>query len=191
MSERTNGPAWLSALPEQADFSHIGGNASADIKQQVANVHKELMDLRSGFGENIAHRFDIKSIDIARHHEGSRKMKATVYCEVKVEKDMVNKLGDLHGACASYLVGKISSFPIVALNRAQGSLRDFGVSHSITTAFHGRAKLRVALGTTLRIESTSLSVGNRALSARLEAWDLKADKLVFSGTHFKMFAAKL
>jgi len=74
----------------------------------------------------------------------------------------------------------------VALNAAQGSLSDFGVSQNIDTMFHAPTER----GSLLRIMSTSLSVGRQALTAKVEAWDVTNDRLVFSGTHMKLLPTK-
>jgi len=113
-------------------------------------------------------------------------LRSTVICEIAVDKNMINCKGNLHGACSGYLVELCTSFPMVALNAAQGSLNDFGVYQSLDTMFHAPTES----GSLLRIMSTSLSVGKQALTAKVEAWDVTHDRLIFSGTHMKMLPTR-
>jgi len=189
---------WLSRLPDgsQAPSTHIRGNAPTRVKQVVANLHHELMSEGSGFGEAVGRNLKICSTDVKAASSmpdeladvglASRKLRSTVVCEIVVDKYMVNKLGNLHGACSGYLVELCTSFPMVALNAAQGSVNDFGVSQNIDTMFHATTER----GSLLRIMSTSLSVGRQALTAKVEAWDVTHDRLVFSGTHMKLLPTR-
>jgi len=180
---------WLATLPNglQAPAEHIQGNASHEIKQLVANLHQDLMAEGSGFGEEVGKNIRIRRVDLhdatpALSQYESRKIRSTVISEIVVDKRMMHKKGSLHGACASYLIATCTSFPMVALHRAQGSTSDFGVSQMMDTMFHAPTEA----GSVLRITTTSLAAGKRTLSAKLEAWDVTNDRLVFSGTHLKL-----
>ncbi|KAH7926792.1 hypothetical protein BV22DRAFT_1086317 [Leucogyrophana mollusca] len=173
------------------DVSTIGGNASQELKESVFSFLQREREVASqlppfkGFEPEIASRVVWREISILRNAEEPERLEGRVVFEIKVEEDMVNGRGTLHGACSGLLIDNCSTMPILVLGLAANGQGETGVSQSLTVLYHSPAML----GDKLRIVCTTLTLGNRALSSRCEIWDETRHRLVASGVHTKMVAS--
>ncbi|KAF9495230.1 hypothetical protein BDN71DRAFT_896753 [Pleurotus eryngii] len=94
---------------------------------------------------------------------GIERLEASTTAEIQVTRGMLNGAGMLHGGCVAYLVDNCCSTPLVVLGLMQGR-NGVGVTQAMNVLFHSPA----AVGTTLRIVSTSISLGGRVMSSRCE-----------------------
>ncbi|KAJ8096125.1 hypothetical protein PM082_000032 [Marasmius tenuissimus] len=168
--------------------SRIQGNASEDVKRRLGNPSTLFMtkdrdgSYKSlGYSMEIFRRLEVTEISFEKHPEEPSKRFSRVVCELDVEPDMANNEEHLHGACSAYLVDMCTNIVILAY---QLSTKKEGpsVSKSINTLYHSPA----LLGDRLRIVSTTLAVGERTMTARIEIWNATRHRLVASGEHTKM-----
>ncbi|KAJ3552878.1 hypothetical protein NM688_g3922 [Phlebia brevispora] len=98
--------------------------------------------------------------------------------EVTVTKRMVNSPGLLAGPCATLFidVGSISALDALATVTGDPIL---GYSNSMNVVWHAAA----TVGQTLRVVSTTLSVGKRVESAISDIYNKETGQLLVSGTH--------
>jgi acyl-coenzyme A thioesterase 13 len=118
----------MSEKPEQPsywdDISGIAGNASFQVKKQVATMYLELLTNKMsgrGFACNIGTRLILKEISFRKKVEEPQRMEGRVVVELTVNSgtthrsrtwlsfyltslDMANSLGSMHGGCTAYLV---------------------------------------------------------------------------------------
>ncbi|TDL13814.1 hypothetical protein BD410DRAFT_780579 [Rickenella mellea] len=164
------------------NVASIGGNVPDDMKEHVASMFHIFMGRGAAFADSVGERVKITSIDIIPKVDEPEKLESRVVCEIDVSEDMVNGGGNMHGACSVYLIDVCSSLPICALDLAQGGSGSAGVSQAINTIFHSPA----IIGDTVRIISSTLSIGARTTSSRCEIWNVTQHRLVASGVHVKM-----
>jgi len=135
-----------------------------------------------GFADSVGGRVRITEVSIRPKDEEPEKLESYVVCETVVEEDMVNGGGNIHGACSTYLIDICTSLPLSALSLTSGGSGLSGVSQVINTVYHSPARI----GDLLRIVSTTLALGSRAMSVRCEIWNVPHHRLVASGVHIKM-----
>ncbi|KZS98599.1 hypothetical protein SISNIDRAFT_462498 [Sistotremastrum niveocremeum HHB9708] len=180
-------------------MASISGNAPQHLKQHIAQLFEWNYD-GVRFATSIASRVKLTEITInesppqpGADSKAKTARTAIVIAETTVEQDMVNGAGNMHGGCVAYVVDICSSIPMIALAKpvkvtktADGEEKveygRSGVSQALNLVYHAPAPV----GTPLRIVSTSLAVGGRAMSSRCEVWDTKTNRLVASGVHTKM-----
>ncbi|KAL5525412.1 hypothetical protein ACEPAF_9282 [Sanghuangporus sanghuang] len=160
----------------------IAGNAPASAKQQMVSALCVFMHGGSGFADAIGGRLVITEAEVARKREEPERTEARVVCEIDVEQDMVNGGGNMHGGCSAYLIDVCSTLPIIALMDALKRGGRGGVSQVLDVVYHSPARV----GDRLRIVSTTISLGARAMSARSEIWNQTQHRLVATGVHIKM-----
>ncbi|KAL4250378.1 thioesterase PaaI family protein, partial [Pleurotus pulmonarius] len=168
---------WIdpASLPSHGSVAHIAGNASEHIKRLTQNTFfaygvgtppsaaSAASSEWSGddfFGYAVGRR--VRLADISVYASGER-MEASTTAEIEVTRGMLNGAGMLHGGCVAYLVDNCCSTPLVVLGLAQGR-NGVGVTQAMHVLFHSPA----AVGTTLSIVSTSVSLGSRVMSSRCE-----------------------
>ncbi|KAF9226814.1 hypothetical protein BS17DRAFT_776168 [Gyrodon lividus] len=175
---------------EWVDIAAIGGNASQELKQSVVDLvtaaakSNRAKGLR-GFEPGIASRVEWTEISVSQKAEEPEKLEGRVVFEITVEDDMLNGGGTLHGACSALLIDNCSTMPIALLSIATTGKADLGVSQSLNILLHAPA----VTGDRLRIVSTTMTLGNRTMSARCEIWNVTHHRLVASGVHTKMCAS--
>ncbi|EGN94327.1 hypothetical protein SERLA73DRAFT_188142 [Serpula lacrymans var. lacrymans S7.3] len=167
------------------DLSLIEGNTSLDFKQVLFRSLDERRNKAispKGFEREITSRLTWKEVSLVRKAEEPEKLEGRVVMEIIVEEDMLNAADNLHGGCSGLLVDNCSTMANVVLGQAMGEEAKLGVSLSINIMYHSPA----ALGDKLRIVSTTLTMGARAMSSRCEIWNDTRHRLVVSGVHSKM-----
>ncbi|KAF9498888.1 hypothetical protein BDN71DRAFT_311977 [Pleurotus eryngii] len=157
------------------EVSNIAGNASSDVKAFVTNP---LWIANSGtsFAIKIVKNIVVTEVSILPKNEEPLKKEARVVCEIAVTEDMLNGGGKIHGGCSATLVDICTSYALIAYNMAVIGEPTPSVSQAINMVYHSPANL----GDKLKIVSTTMSVGARAMSARCEIWNTSQHKLVAS-----------
>ncbi|KAJ8517761.1 hypothetical protein ONZ45_g5081 [Pleurotus djamor] len=157
-----------------ADVSHIAGNASPEVKAMVSNP--AWMDhAGNSFAIGIARRINVTEVSIVPKTEEPKKKEAKVTY-------MLNGGGKIHGGCSATLVDLCTSYTLLAYNMAVLGEATLTVSQAINVVYHSPAER----GDTIKIVSTTMSVGARAMSARCELWNATHHRLVASGVHITM-----
>ncbi|GAA5825270.1 hypothetical protein JCM10212_005677 [Sporobolomyces blumeae] len=141
----------------------------------------------SGFASDIAKRIRIADISVdgvdldeAGETRPLRSAQSTVACEIRVEDDMVNMAGNLHGGCGAWLVDVCSSLALLALS---GNARwtTSGVSTNLNLSY----LVAAPSGTKLRLVTKVLQFGRvtSLLETRIE--NAETGKLLTVGWHTK------
>ncbi|CCM05515.1 uncharacterized protein FIBRA_07741 [Fibroporia radiculosa] len=155
------------------------GNLSQELKDKLtyalASFTQEI-----DFGDDVMRHFKATELSLFDRPEDGKKH-ARVVIQVDVHRGMMNSRNNLHGGCITYLVDICSSVALSLLGIATGGPVEL-VSQSINTIFHAGA----TLGDRLHIINESVSAGSRAVTARVEIWDITHHRLVATGTHIKM-----
>ncbi|KAK7029371.1 hypothetical protein VNI00_014625 [Paramarasmius palmivorus] len=180
---------YFSSLDE-ADVSHISGNASNRVKAFVADLStfygvNMYPELKATFCDYIIPRIKVTEVSVLKKAEEPMKVEGRVVCSLTVEDDMVNAGKNMHGGCSAFLVDICSTLSLSALSLETTGKPHYMVSQTINTIYHSPA----GLGDELRIVNTSLTLGGRAASAKTEIWNATHHRLVVSGTHIKMQAS--
>ncbi|KAG7098036.1 hypothetical protein E1B28_000012 [Marasmius oreades] len=175
--------------PMNDDFmiAAIEGNAADDIKRILADPRKLFLTQvdgkwkSTGYSMEIFRRLQVNEIWFEEHQEEPSKYVSKVVCELQVEPDMANNEHYMHGACGAYLTDMCSNIVFLAHGMATNNPTP-SVSQQINTIYHSPA----SVGDRLRIVSTTMSVGERTMTARIEIWNATRHRLVVSGLHTKM-----
>ncbi|TFK24722.1 hypothetical protein FA15DRAFT_669292 [Coprinopsis marcescibilis] len=174
---------------EPFDVSKVAGNASPEIKERISNLHKFLHTFVPAqykdvafFGRSIQERFVVTEVSVLEKKDEPSKLEGRVVVELDVNEEMINGGGNIHGGCSAFLVDMCSSLAISTLGLATEGTQYPTVSQAINMIYHSPA----AVGDRLRLVNTSMTLGNRAQSARTEIWNVTHSRLVASGTHIKM-----
>ncbi|KAJ7016556.1 HotDog domain-containing protein [Mycena alexandri] len=172
-----NDPASASAL------SSITGNVPSYIKQLMCNTFYAYgvgsHDDSFGYAVGRAVRFVEMRVEYPEERGG--RMEAVTVQEVGVTKHMLNGAGMLHGGCVTYLIDNCASCPLVVLGLLTGT-NGVGVTQGMNVLFHAPA----GVGCTLRITSSSISMGSRIMAARCEITDKSTGRVVASAFLNKM-----
>ncbi|EGO02304.1 hypothetical protein SERLA73DRAFT_42272, partial [Serpula lacrymans var. lacrymans S7.3] len=166
----------------EVDVSLIPGNAPPKLKALVLHaLRKRTTDGPNfkGFEPEISDRLAWKEISVLQKLEEPEKLEGRVVMEITVDKDMINANGVLHGGCTGYILSNCSTLPILVLGLATGGKGELGVSQFIDILYHSPA----TLGDKLRIVSSTLALGGRAMTARCEIWSETHHRLVASAVH--------
>ncbi|KAF9463089.1 hypothetical protein BDZ94DRAFT_1260034 [Collybia nuda] len=174
-------------MTEDEDITQIAGNASDDIKRLLGKPCAYFTNLPPGphgliFGQSIVERLVVTEISVHRKAEEPKKLEGRLVCELVVDEDMVNGLGNIHGGCSAFLIDVCSSLALTALSMANTGDTYSSVSQSLNVVYHSPA----ALGDRIRLVNTTMTLGARAHSARTEIWNVTHHRLVSSGVHIKM-----
>lgn len=168
--------------PEVFDVSKIAGNASTEIKQFLGPV-VPLVPPKSDviFGQYISQRLRVTEISLLENADQKGALEAKVVVLVDIEGDMTNELGAIHGACSAYLVDICGGIALNALCMAKTGNVNVSASQSINMVYYSPA----FVGDTLRVVSTTMTLGKRTHSSKTEIWSTNGRKIVASGTHVK------
>ncbi|KAF5337992.1 hypothetical protein D9758_014330 [Tetrapyrgos nigripes] len=166
----------------------ILGNASDELKRDMGTVpfgDWGNSDRASRtFAGPVMNRVRVDEVWLLPDPEEKERWIAKVVCGMTIEEDMVNGMGNIHGACSTFLIDICSSLAVRAL--AIGKYKDPNlarvVSQSITTLYHAPARI----GEELRIVNTTMTLGTRVTSCRTEIWSKTHHRLISSGIHIKM-----
>ncbi|KAG1750943.1 HotDog domain-containing protein [Suillus occidentalis] len=178
------------------DTSQVEGNASPEVKltllsalhfMRLSHLSRSISDKSfRGFESEFASRLRLTEISILSKTEEPEKLEGRVVAQVTVDKEMLNGAENIHGGCSAMMIDmhmhSCSSMPIYVLGASTSGHGVFGVSQSLNIVYHSPA----LLGDKLRIVSTTLAVGSRALSSRCEIWNATRHRLVASAVHIKM-----
>ncbi|KAG1768730.1 HotDog domain-containing protein [Suillus occidentalis] len=174
------------------DTSQVEGNASPEVKltllsalhfMRLSHLSRSISDKSfRGFESEFASRLRLTEISILSKTEEPEKLEGRVVAQVTVDKEMLNGAENIHGGCSAMMIDICSSMPIYVLGASTSGHGVFGVSQSLNIVYHSPA----LLGDKLRIVSTTLAVGSRALSSRCEIWNATRHRLVASAVHIKM-----
>ncbi|OJA18088.1 hypothetical protein AZE42_04168 [Rhizopogon vesiculosus] len=168
------------------DVSQIEGNTSPEIKQTLLNSIPRMLrtpkvsrsEIFRGFESELVSRLRLTEVSVSPKAEEPDKLEGRVVFEVIVDEEMLNSNGSIHGGITAIC----STMPIYVLGLATGGRATGGVSHSLNVVYHSPA----LLDDKLRVVSTTLALGNRALSSRCEIWNVTRHRLVASAVHLKM-----
>ncbi|OAX43381.1 hypothetical protein K503DRAFT_731781 [Rhizopogon vinicolor AM-OR11-026] len=148
-----------------------------------------------GFDSELISRLRLTEVSVLPKAEEPDKLEGRVVFEVTVDEEMLNSNGSIHGGITAMIIDEhvssthvrwqvndCSTMPIYVLGLATGGRATGGVTHSLNVVYHSPA----LLGDKLRVVSTTLTLGNRALSSRCEIWNATRHRLVASAVHLKM-----
>ncbi|KAG0697291.1 hypothetical protein DFH29DRAFT_1003836 [Suillus ampliporus] len=170
------------------DTFQVEGNAPPQVKHSVldslkrmdtSHVPRPTSKLFRGFEAEFASRLQLAEVSVLSKAEEPGKLEGRVVVETIVDEDMLNGGGSLHGGSNEWM-HSCSTMPIHVLGGV------YGVSQSLNVVYHSPA----LLGDKLRIVSTTLTLGSRALSSRCEIWNVTRHRLVASAVHIKMIASE-
>ncbi|KIJ69826.1 hypothetical protein HYDPIDRAFT_78157 [Hydnomerulius pinastri MD-312] len=164
-------------------FYDIPGNAPLETKELVEQWLYVFSS--NGFGTRTGQLLEIVEVSIIPKSDEPTRKEARVVLEMTVTEDMLNGAGKVHGGCIIYLVDICSTLPIAAMLHVGGGDGDPGLSQNIHTIYHAPA----SPGDKLRLINTSITIGGRTTSARIEIWDVTHRRLVASATQVKMEAS--
>lgn len=170
----------LESIPP-VTIDDVTGNASLATKEHVA-LWLNRFCWEGRFGTRTAKSLKLVEVSILPKIDEPKRQEARIILETTVKEDMLNLAGNIHGACITYLVDICSTLPIMALSRAQGGEGLPGVSQHIDIIFHAPA----SLGDKLKLITTTITVGGRTASSRIDLWDVTHHRLIASGTQIKM-----
>ncbi|TFK71131.1 hypothetical protein BDN72DRAFT_765498 [Pluteus cervinus] len=181
-SAPSSSSVWVdpASLPDYGDdVSSIRGNAPDYVKQLNSNTYFSYgVGDEDCFGHKVGKSVRFVEVNVDRQLERQGRMEATTIAEVVVSKHMLNGAGMLHGGCVAYL---IDNTPLVVLGLLQ-NVNGVGVTQAMNVLFHSPA----ALGTSLRIISTSISLGGRVMSSRCEIVNKDTGRVIASAFLNKM-----
>ncbi|KAI6040432.1 hypothetical protein EDC04DRAFT_1510653 [Pisolithus marmoratus] len=175
----------LEPLPPGA-IDDVTGNASPTTKEHVTLWFLHMCSSGGGFGIRSAKSLKLIEVSILPKVDEPKRQEARIVLEMTVTEDMLNLAGNMHGACITYLVDICSTLPILALSHAQGGAGLPGVSQHIDMIFHAPA----SLGDKLKLITTTITIGGRTASSRIDLWDTTHHRLIASGTQVKMEASQ-
>ncbi|KAF7297176.1 4HBT domain-containing protein [Mycena indigotica] len=172
----------------------IAGNADDSLKEMFSDL-KKLLGTSSdtpAFGDEIVSRMKVTHASIDQKLEEPNKTEGKIVVELEVAEDMLNGwrsswhllyhaellngAGSVHGGCSAFLIDLCSSLSLMLIDPG------LTVSQSLNIVYHSPANL----GEKLRIVNTTITVGSRIMSARVEIWNATKHRLVASGVHIKM-----
>ncbi|KAJ7156310.1 HotDog domain-containing protein [Mycena filopes] len=179
-------------LTSASTIASIAGNVPPSIKQLTCNTffaygvgsrHPYDSDPTEyeTFGYAVGRAVRFVEMRVEYPEERGGRMEAVVVQEVSVAKHMLNGAGMLHGGCVTYLIDNCASTPLVVLGLLNGT-NGVGVTQGMNVLFHAP----VGLGSTLRISSSSISMGSRVMAARCELTDKSTGRVVASAFLNKM-----
>ncbi|KAG1792116.1 HotDog domain-containing protein [Suillus subaureus] len=173
------------------DTSQVEGNASSEIKHRLLSGLQSMRSSRisqstgkpfGGFEAELVSRLRLTEASISSKTEEPEKLEGRVVFQVIVDEEMLNGAENMHGGCSAMMIDICSTMPIYVLGASTRGHGIFGVSQSLNIVYHSPA----LSGDKLRVVSTTLAVGGRALSSRCEIWNVTRHRLVASAVHIKM-----
>ncbi|KAK7014391.1 4HBT domain-containing protein [Favolaschia claudopus] len=170
------------------DATQIKGNLSPAEKQLNANALTYFMTgsgvsrIKTPFSAAIGRRVRIVEINVFENDFGG--VEGEVRYEVRVEEDMCNVYGTLHGGCAAFILDPCTMGAIFLLRNLKNLNMLGGISQNMNINWHHPAPL----GTTLLITTRSVFADGRARLAWCEMRDKSTNALILSGTHAFMSA---
>ncbi|KAK6978089.1 4HBT domain-containing protein [Favolaschia claudopus] len=165
------------------DATLIEGNLSSFEKQLNANALTYFMTgsgvsrIKTPFSAAIGRRVRIVEINVFEDDFGG--VEGEVRYEVRVEEDMCNVYGTLHGGCAAYILDPCTMGAIFLLRNLKNLNMLGGISQNMNINWHHPAPL----GTTLLITTRSVFAEGRTRLAWCEMRDKSTNSLILSGTH--------
>ncbi|KAF9498890.1 hypothetical protein BDN71DRAFT_312070 [Pleurotus eryngii] len=179
--------AVLARFPIDPDkVKQVSGNASYEAKEIAYKWLAVFLSAGEGFCGNVASRVRIMEASIIQNPEEPDKLESRVVCEIDVEEDMLNPLGNLHGGCSIFLIDECSTLPLSVLLYSLGRPTSGGVSQTINTTFHAPTPL----GTKIRLVNTSMIIEEPMLCTRSEVWDVDNHRLISSAVQTKMLPSQ-
>lgn len=73
-------------LRDEERYLKIAGNASAEVKQGLANGLALFMLRGKGFADSVGGRLQISKVDVRAKSEEPQRLEAIVICEIDVER---------------------------------------------------------------------------------------------------------
>ncbi|KAG2138094.1 HotDog domain-containing protein [Suillus bovinus] len=182
----------MSPVVSDIDASKVEGNASPEIKntllralqamQRLSHVSRSTGRPFRGLEAEITSQLQLTEASILSKTEEPEKFEGRVVFQVIVNEDMLNSAQNMHGGCLAMIIDNCSTMPIYILGASTNGHGEFGVSQSLNIIYHSPA----LTGDKLRVVSTTLTIGSRALSSRCEVWNVTRHRLVASAVHVKM-----
>ncbi|KAF5361650.1 hypothetical protein D9758_007314 [Tetrapyrgos nigripes] len=171
------------------DVSHVSGNVSEDIKRLLAYPWESLYLGEDddgqwrwwGYNSDLFKRTKVTEVSVEKNALEAKKYTGKVVCEIDVERDMVNPDRVLQGGCTAFLADMCTNLCLFALAMHAGGEQN-STSQALNVIYHAPSPL----GDRLRITSTTISLGARTMSARVEMWSIKYHRLIASAVHMKM-----
>ncbi|OCH94487.1 hypothetical protein OBBRIDRAFT_789176 [Obba rivulosa] len=147
------------------------GNLADKFRERVAPYQNDDPDFEISFWNTLI------ATEMSMHDrtEDGKKQAKGVF-ELTVDRNMVNRRGNMHGGCIATLIDLCTSFVLVA------ALDVPQVSQVLTTLYHAP----VPIDAKLRVVCETTSMGRRANSIRCEVWDVTNTRLAATGIHIKM-----
>ncbi|KAG0697292.1 hypothetical protein DFH29DRAFT_158258 [Suillus ampliporus] len=173
------------------DTPQVEGNASPEVKHALLNslhlmetshVSRPTGKPFRGFEAEFVSRMRLTEVSVLSKAEEPEKLEARVVFEAIVDEDMLNRAANLHGGCLAMIIDLCSTSPFYVLGASTSGRGVFGVSQSLNIVYHSPA----LTGDKLRIVSTTITLGSRALSSRCEIWNVARHRIIASAVHINM-----
>ncbi|GAA5832906.1 hypothetical protein JCM3766R1_007087 [Sporobolomyces carnicolor] len=153
----------------------------------------------AGFSRQIAKRIRLDKVQVTGVEldgadgdtKPTRSAQSTVSCRVKVEQDMCNVAGNLHGGCGAWLVDHCSSLALLALSGGdEQRWTTSGVSTNLNLNYLKAAPELTAdrvfqLGTNLNIVTEVLNFGRVTSLLETKIYNADSNQLLTVGWHTK------
>jgi len=168
------------APPPNHDASAIQGSITLEEKQLNANIFAYHIAHSSGsnvFANKELSGLKLVEVNVIKSDDGKTLQGRTV-SELVISESMLNVHGTMAGGFAATLLDICTFSSLFAVGLPTG-VDASGVSTAMNLLWHGPA----ALGTVLRIVSTSLTIGGRASASRAEVYDATTGRLLVSAVH--------
>ncbi|GAA5975844.1 hypothetical protein JCM5350_000754 [Sporobolomyces pararoseus] len=144
----------------------------------------------AGFSRAIAKRITLDQVRVTGVEldgkdgdtKPTRSAKSTVSCLVKVEQDMCNVSGNLHGGCGAWLVDHCSSLALLALS---GGDEERWTTSGVSTNLNLNYLKAAPLGTNLKIVTEVLNFGRVTSLLETKIYNAKTNQLLTVGWHTK------
>ncbi|KIK60496.1 hypothetical protein GYMLUDRAFT_43820 [Collybiopsis luxurians FD-317 M1] len=128
------------------DPNTVSGNASDDIKGFLVDPQTSFNTLNEGkfrttFAQSVVERIVILEASLIRNGVEPSRQEAKVVCSIRVEEDMINGLGSMHGGASALLVDLCSTLAMVTLQMHLNGSPVVTVSQAMNLTFHAPAPL--------------------------------------------------
>ncbi|KAI0731844.1 hypothetical protein C8Q72DRAFT_775563 [Fomitopsis betulina] len=179
------------------DPASIQGNVSTGQKRLSGNVfawHIANFPGSRVFGHDVFKDLRLTAIYVRKMNTGDitepledivsqeavhgQSLRGQTICELKITEEMLNVHRTFAGGCSAHLVD-IGTFSSLLILSVVTGMDYTGLSTALNITFHNPA----ALGTQLKMVSSSISNSGRIMAARAEIYDKTTSQLLVSAVH--------
>ncbi|KAF7300397.1 hypothetical protein HMN09_00923300 [Mycena chlorophos] len=173
-----------SRIPHASDatLAEVLGNVPLEDKRVIASVFAFVISggtTPGAFARSVGRKTKVVWMNIEQGKTAGED-RAEVVLEVKVEDDMCNAFGTMHGGCGAFLLDHASLGTLVVLGKAKG-FDGMGMTTNMNISWHTPA----ASGETIQIRAITVFVDPRRGGSRVTRCEVRekdTGRLVLSGT---------